>query len=723
MTGLIVTLLAVSFPSCADEPKSGTSAGPTQTPATVTPTSTATPAPTAVPTSPPTSTPMPVPTAAPTVSPTPTATPQPTPTVPSPLQDFENGLWLEQEAPQLASSIKDLDWVRDGIEGVESETVQHILNLARESRPVASAVVSLSWIQDGIDNLDLKTVEYLSHIADEDSGVSLSLISLDWVQDGINDLEARAIYWIKEIDSAEVASSVVSLGWIQDGIEGAEIGAIDWITKFDSAEVALAVVSLGLVQDGISNVEAKTLGWISNIESAEVASAVVSMGWLEEGISDWDVVAIEKLARLANEDAGVGLSLVWADWVRDGIDDADRDTISAILNLATKSRPIASAIVSMDWVQDGIEGLESDAIGWIGNIESSEVASALVSLGWVQDGIDRVEGQAIEEISYLAYEDAGAALRVVGMPFIETIEPPDVSAVKSLRWLAAYEPEAFESVMSHATLQDGITDDWAHVVATLYGVATRNPGLIDVLLDVDRVTLERRTITLPLSGDVFLSIIRTGPGVLRSMDLLEHSVHSAEEYMDIPLPTNYITVLFENAVHSAAAAENFGTHVAILPDYDTTDETGDTGFSGFLIAHEVAHYYWTGNATWVDEGAAEFMTSVIEDARTGHPIEAYNSSCEHAGNIAELESLNITLGDIEFDCNYSLGEGLFLDLYRTLGDARFQEGFRKLYEASQGGDGTHDYWGTSLGIDHVREAFGSGNEAADEVIARWYDGT
>ena len=75
--------------------------------------------------------------------------------------------------------------------------------------------------------------------------------------------------------------------------------------------------------------------------------------------------------------------------------------------------------------------------------------------------------------------------------------------------------------MSSPAVGDGITDELAPIVATLKGVAATNSDLIDVLLDPNRVSLEERVITLPLSGDVILVIIRTGPGVARSIDLLE----------------------------------------------------------------------------------------------------------------------------------------------------------------------------------------------------------
>ena len=850
-----------------------------------------------------------------------------TPAVLSPLRDFDNGPWVEQSAPQLASSIKELSWLRDGITSTETGVIQNLLYIAVVSRPVASAivsldwvqdgvegveadaidwmrnfgdaevasaVVSLGWVQDGIEGLEVKTIEELSYIANKDTGVGLSVVALDWVQDGVEGVEADAIDWMRNFGDAEVASAVVSLGWLQDGIddvevktieelsyiankdtgvglsvvaldwvqdgvEGVEADAIDWMNNFGDAEVASAVVSLGWVRDGVEGVEADAIDWMSNIGDAEVASAVVSLGWVQDGIEelevktieelsyiankdtgvglsvvafdwvqdgvddveagaiDWmnnfgdaevasavaslgwlqdgiddvEVKTIEELSYIANEDTGVGLSVVALDWVQDGIDDVeagaidrmsnfgDAEVASAVVSLswvqdgiddvevktieelsyiANKDTGVGLSVVALDWVQDGIEEVEAGAIDWMSNFGDAEVLSSVVSLGWVQDGIEWLEVKTIEELSYLAYEnaevasavvslswvqdsvngaeaaliedfgsiagnDAGAALQIVGMPFIETIEPPDISAMASLRQLAAFKPETFVRVMSHAALLDGISNDIAPIVATLNGVAGTNPGLIDVLLDSSKVLLERRAITLPLSGDVILFIIRTAPGAARSMDVLEHSVRSAEEYMGAAFPTNYVGLLYANAVHGSFAGTNSGTHITILPDYDVADGTEEAEFASFAIAHEVAHYYWSGNADWVDEGAADFMASIVERDRTGRPINATSSPCAHARNIVELESLKITQDSIEFGCNYSLGERLFLDLNRTLGDTQFQQGFRELYIASAARDDTDDDGSASIGIEHVMQAFLLGEKATNAVITRWYDGT
>ena len=426
---------------------------------------------------------------------------------------------------------------------------------------------------------------------------------------------------------------------------------------------------------------------------------------------------------LKQKDPQLAGSIEELGWAQDGLEGFESEALENLLYIAVLSRSVASSVVSLNWVQDGVDDVEAEAIGWVNNFGSADVASSVVSLGWVEDGIEALEVEVIENLSYLADGDAGAAMRIVGMPFIQTIEPPDISAIESLAQLAAFQPSAFVGVMSHNALRNGISDKMAPVVATLNGVAETNPALIDVLLDPSRVLMERRVITLPLTGDVVLDIIRTAPGAGRSIDLLEGSVRGTEEFMSEPLPTSHVVVLYEEAVPGSNVGVNYGTHVAILPAYDTDDESHESSFVGHINAHEVSHYYWSGNESWVDEGAAEIMASVVDGARTGRPVAVTNPPCGHAASLAELERLDASRGDVEFQCNYSLGERLFVDLYRTLGHEKFQQGFRDLYLTSEIEDEVHDLPGTAVGIEHIREAFGTDEGLESVVISRWYDGT
>ena len=571
--------------------------------------------------------------------PTPTSTPPPTNTptttirsAPTPmatevvssfsLRGFTNGRWLEQQDGRLASSIKRLGWIEDGVNQKEAETIQDLLYIAVTSRSVASSVVTLNWVEDGV-----------------------------------NDVEAEAISQLNNIEGADIASLVVSLHWLWNDVDQTEVKAIEYLSYIaneDSATV-ITLVSFGWVQDGISPIEANTIRWISNFASPEVAASVIGFSWVGDGITGLENQFIEYLSYIANDDPA-----------------------------------IAEILTSMEWIHDGITDLEN---------------------------------RLTQELSFLSDGHPIEAMRIVGMQFLEGITSPDLSAVDALSDLASFRPQAFDIVMSHPTIRDGITDDMVPIVATLDGVAQTNPELIEVLLNPSKVLLERRVITLSLSGDVILDIIRTAPGAARSLDLLEHSVRGAEEFMRVPFPTGHVVLLYENAVYGSNAGTNFGTHIAIRPEFDVDDGSPEASFSALNNAHEVAHYYWSGNADWVDEGAAEFMASAIHGMRTGQPIGVTNAPCGYARSIAALETLRVFRGDAEFRCNYSLGERLFVDLHRALGGDSFRQGFRELYGMSVIEDDADDIRGTSVGIDEVRMAFGTGEGTANAVIARWYDGT
>ena len=254
---------------------------------------------------------------------------------------------------------------------------------------------------------------------------------------------------------------------------------------------------------------------------------------------------------------------------------------------------VVSQIVSLDWVRDGIdhsEVLTIEDLSYIGN-ERVDLAEALLALRWVRDGIEEIEDGLIDDLAAIASGDASAALRIVAMPFLQTVEPPDSGATAALRQLLSNDSAAFREVMSHWRVDRGITDEATVVVSTLGGVARTNPSLIDILLDPDDVMVERRTVDLPWTGEVELAIIRTAEGAERSMGLLEHAVREAERYMATPLPTRYVGLLFEDAVSVSTAGTNFGSHIAVLPKFDVDDGSQEADSAGRVIAHEVAHYY------------------------------------------------------------------------------------------------------------------------------------
>ena len=602
---------------------------------------------------------------------------------------------LDALEPMLLTAIADLQWVGDGIAGTETRAIRQLRSF--DDIDVTLSVIGLRWVQDGIENGEVDAIEELSYLDADDPGVAASVVALPWVQDGIEELELKAIGWINNFGGGDAAASVVGLSWIADGMEEPEVAAIEELSyvAYDDSGLASMVAGLGWMQDGVDEREFVALEWIGNFSNPETAMAVVALQWAGDGVEEIEVRAFEELSYI------------------------DYD-----------SRELALAVVGLGWVGDGITDSDLEAIGWIGNFSNALVAASVVGLGWVQDGLGTEDIRAIEELSYLSNRDPDGASRVVGMPFLETLEAADVSAIAALSSLAWFRETDFQRVMSHPTISDGITDDWAKIVATLYGVSRYNAPLIDTLLDAEQVTLEERTIELPLAGETHLAIIRTGPGAERSMDMLEHSVRRAEEFMALEFPNRYVGWLVGEAVTPTFGGNNFGTHIATLPKYDVDDGSNPAEFAGHLVAHEVAHYYWIGNRNWVDEGASDLIATVSENARTGRPVEVTNNPCGYVRSIQELEDLDVTSAfgaDSAFTCNYALGERLFVDLYRNLGEGAFQQGLRDLYLLSQVDDVGQNGDNTELGIEHVKAAFTGAKDvdtsAMDAIAARWYDGS
>ena len=383
---------------------------------------------------------------------------------------------------------------------------------------------------------------------------------------------------------------------------------------------------------------------------------------------------------------------------------------------------LAEAITGLPWVADGIDGAERDGVQGLVNLATfyRPVFGAVIDRPWVADGLNESETDVVQDLRWVAYGDEAAALRLLDMPFLESIGPADADAVDSLR-LLAYWNRDFQRVLSHPTLSGGITDFWAQVVAVLNDVSVTNPRLIDVLLDPGRVAVEQRTVSLPLSGDVELVIIRTGPGAVRSMDLWEQAVRGAEAFMSEPFPTRHVTLLFGETVSESDVAAHFGSHAAVRPAYDVDDGGPKADAVPWIIAREAARYYWNNNPDWVDEGASALMASIAESARTGRPLDPDRPPCAHVQTIAALERLNEARGYDAFNCADALGERLFLDLYLTLGDGAFRQGFRTLYRLSE----VEDIDGNEIpvGIDDIRNVYRSYAAAIANITARWYDGT
>ena len=352
--------------------------------------------------------------------------------------------------------------------------------------------------------------------------------------------------------------------------------------------------------------------------------------------------------------------------------------------------------------------------------EETHLPASVLELPWVADGQTDDEKLALDFLNELGGFNPEAANRVAAMPFLQTFGPADVEALWSLTYLAEIDEEegttALIEVLDNPHLDDGggIDDEEAKVVTVLGGTQYFNPGLVPVLLDPSEITVTERV----LKGhgqDIHMAIIRTDPGHSSTFDILEFSVERAEIIMSKQLRTDYVALLVtDDVLPSFAAGAHFGTHMLVPTRFDVEDRSAYPGeWAGILLAHEVAHYYWFSDyPIWVDEGAADFMAGVSEFHRTGRRMDPDNVPCSFYQNLLHLELSKPELSSYGGLCYYTLGERMFLDMHRTIGDAGFFSGFRGFHDRI-----TEDEDVAFPAIQHLTGAFlHSGLSGAEETI-------
>ena len=473
------------------------------------------------------------------------------------------------------------------------------------------------------------------------------------------------------------------------------------------------------MQDDLSATENQAVVLLASIAGADAESAeqVVRMPFL--GSIEMDDLSI--LQTLEDLD-GEGLRWVLS---HPSLDGAHPDVLPATMALAQlewKWPEAAETLRSLPWLEDGVTPAEVNAVLALRELalDSRALFRALVSKAWTEDGLNRDEISVVSALRGMAglsnaKRDESVSLRLAAMPFLVSVDGVDAAAAASLSRLfwASDEEDYLMRVLAHATLEDGISNDEAFLVAALGIVVEDRPYLLDTLLELGTDAVEKRIIQLPLAGEMALSVLNVNPGSYSTMDILEQALRAQEAFMDVPLPTSYVGLLVADATAAGGGGGPSGL-ITVDPAYAEDD---------YIIAHELAHIYWAFPPPWIAEGGAEFMTTVSVDK------QFTSDACGWADSLSDLDSASrqsppaIDLSN----CAYVLGRGLFLDLYETLGDEAFRSGFGRLYVAMRDDELYDECTGLELGLCYVRSAFvtdasSEPTSLAEPVIDRWYYG-
>ena len=550
-------------------------------------------------------------------------------------------------------------------------------------------IANLFWVADGLRPLEERAVTSLERIFAISELALRSVVQhpSDWtIRNG--PISAHGPTSARRIHEFETLALLVEQPWFRDEVNVAEVDLINLVRwdldslpelvpisdtattpgKAPDPDLPAIIASLYWVADGLTPLEERA---VTSLERILAASESLFRTLVQDSAdrtlrvqpTEATLHAFEALAHIAE-----------LSWATDGLSSTEQQVLDVILSRAVSLPALVGLVPQKNWIRDGVADQESEVLTHLVEIGDSERHA----LNQANPGTDEAT------ISY----------HLLQMPFLESVEPFDVAALRSLRDMGSHDRNSLHTIVSHYSQNVGITDRDAKIISVLGYVVVAKPDLVGLMLDPANVRIEDRSIVLPHTGPVTLAVIRTRPGDDRAMTYLDEAVRFSEGFMRRPFPTRYI------ALHMTEAVEPWGglflgTHIGIREGYDNQHHY----FNEFLrrvIYHEVAHYYWNSCPSWLCEGAAVYF-----EMNAG--VLGSGAQKELAHQCRNTSIRDVTSGWNE--CHYYIGAALFFNLYHSLGDGVFLRGLWRLYDAGQGNLSPGSCEGMEVGLCHLRFAF------------------
>lgn len=240
--------------------------------------------------------------------------------------------------------------------------------------------------------------------------------------------------------------------------------------------------------------------------------------------------------------------------------------------------------------------------------------------------------------------------------------------------------------------------------------------------------VERRPLTLPLTGDVMLLIARGAAGggefAPFAMDTFEQEVRAIEDYLGLPYPTRTLRLVFVPPTDEYAGAFHPG-YIAV-----NAHCAADQYCLSNTLTHEVTHYHFNSTAMLLREGTAVFVEDYLryqrhgaaEGLALGPVLTNGRPECDGYTRIGQW----LASAQSDLQCAYYFGHVLFHQLYLDLGDDEFRAGLRRLNQIVLDSTvnivhGHHRIYGNlppTTPLPEVRAAFPS-PRAQETIAALW----
>ena len=366
------------------------------------------------------------------------------------------------------------------------------------------------------------------------------------------------------------------------------------------------------------------------------------------------------------------------------------------------------------WVQDGLSTAERETIDELIYLGVGEIDNlkATVDLPWVQDAISEVEHQVIDRLSALGNSHPDVTAQLIAMPFLESPDSADVHAIRAIAKLGRR--NSLSALVESSVYQDGLTEGGTVLVAAV-GALAKDVDEVRRALGPGVAAIETVDAKTDLTPELKISVVRTDsqprPG---TVEAVIEGVSFVEGVMGLPLPVDHvIVVLNDKAVTGGYAGTNYGFAVGYLPKYEQPQDLSTWRRFQRGLVHEIAHYYWTGNESWVDEGLADTIEYMhgVQSGLSRWELQNRRQDCE-VHDLEMLSELDPDSSTPQYRCSYFLGHALFRDLFDGLSDAEFGGKLQSLYLLSlEEREARMD-----LGIAGVRRIF---DDQSDIIDRHW----
>ena len=404
-------------------------------------------------------------------------------------------------------------------------------------------------------------------------------------------------------------------------------------------------------------------------------------------------------------------------WVQDGLSDLERSAVDELIWIAAEDVANLEAALRLSWVQDDIQEAEYQALDKLGYLDTPNPANlyAALNIPWVQDDMSETEYDIIYWLGTLDSDDPDVVFQLLSMPFLISPDTTDALAIQGMETLA--DEDRLAALTDHSMFQDGITDDETTLIAAVGTI--RDAHEIQRVLDPGGAAIETVSFGTELTPHLKISIVRTDnqsrPGTIEATrDLIQF----VENTTGLALPVDHVIIMLdENAVIDKYAGTNYGFAFSYLPKYEVTQQgTREWRRLQLGFVHEAAHYFWSGNEDWIDEGLADLYEYRfgLQLGLSHGQLQNMRKGCE-AHDLEMLSEWDPDSSERDrYHCAYYLGQLFFQHLFASMDAETFAASLREYYRLSleaQEGDLTP-------GIAEVRKAFAG----QDAIIDRHWSG-